>query len=158
MKRFRTSWRTACLLGLAALMVACSSIPLKDRERADRARLEAYASEPQRHFFWYGSFDGWKPVGRNEALLWTTPSKAYLVRVAQPCEDLRFATQIGLRTQMNAMYTRGLDYIKVRGRYCLIDEIRRVDYARLKADLRREREMRQANFVDRPKHSGKPAT
>jgi hypothetical protein len=84
------------LLGLTMALSACSGIPLKAREQAERARLEAYAGVPLRHISWFGRFDGWKPVSHDEALVWTTPGKAYLVQVAQPCEDLRFAARIGL--------------------------------------------------------------
>ena len=37
----RKTLRVAWLFGLAALLTACSSIPLKDREIAERALLES---------------------------------------------------------------------------------------------------------------------
>jgi hypothetical protein len=47
---------------------------------------------------------------------------------------------------LHTVYSRGLDYVKVRGWRCPIEQIRPVDYGRLQADLRRERdEMRQAS-------------
>jgi hypothetical protein len=144
----RRTARVAWLLGVAALLAACSGIPLKEREHAERARVESYAGEPLRHFTWFGRFDGWKPLGRDEALVWTTPRKAYLVRVDATCDDLRFAHRIGLTSTLSSVYSR-YDYVEVRGRPCRIEEIRPVDYARLQADLRHERESRQANVATR---------
>ena len=138
MTKRTSAWRLACLLGAVALLAACSSISLKEREQTERARIEAYAGQPVDHFTWQGRYDGWKPVSRNEALVWTTPLKAYLIRVSQPCEDLRVATRIGLTSVLNTVYSRKLDSVKVRGERCPIAEIRPVDYERLQADLRKE--------------------
>ncbi|HEU4624314.1 MAG TPA: DUF6491 family protein [Steroidobacteraceae bacterium] len=142
--RKRQTLRGVWLLGALALLAGCSSIPLKEREQAERARVEAYAGQPIDHFTWLGRYDGWKPLGPQEALVWTTPSRAYLIKVQQPCEDLRFATHIGLTSTLHTVYSRGLDYVKVRGWRCPIEEIRPVDYGRLQADLRKERQTRQA--------------
>lgn len=139
----RTS-RVAWLFGLAALLTACSGIPLKEREAAERARIESYAGEPLRHFTWFGRFDGWKALSRDEALIWTTPAKAYLIKIEAPCEDLRFATRIGLTSTLNSVYSH-FDHVMVRGQQCRIELIRPVDYGRLRADLRHERESRQAS-------------
>lgn len=141
---WRSTARFAWILGLAALLAACSGMPLKEREQAERARIESYAGEPLRHFTWFGRFDGWKAVSRDEALIWTTPAKAYLVKVESPCEDLRFATRVGLTSTLDAVYSH-FDHVTVRGRQCRIELIRPVDYGRLRADLRREREIRQAS-------------
>ena len=143
MKHRRNVTTIAWLLGVAALLAACSSIPLKEREQAERARIETYAGEPVDHFTWLGRYHGWKAVSRDEALVWTTPSSAYLIKVAG-CEDLRFAHHIGLTPTLNTVYSHGLDYMKVRGWRCPITQIRPVDYGRLQADLRKEREMQQA--------------
>jgi hypothetical protein len=144
--RFRRTLSVAWLFGMAALLAACSGIPLKEREPAERARIKSYAGQPLRHFSWFGRFDGWKAVSRDEALIWTTPAKAYLLKVQSPCEDLRFATRIGLTSTLNAVYSR-YDHVTVRGRQCRIELIRPVDYGRMRADLQRERESRQASVA-----------
>jgi hypothetical protein len=136
--------RIALLLGAVALLAACSSISLKPHEQAERSSIEAYAGQPVDHFTWLGRYDGWKPIGKDEALVWTSPEKAYLIKVAPPCEDLRFATRIGLTSSLHTVYSRGLDYMKVRGWRCPIKQIRPVDYGRLQADLRRERQTQHA--------------
>lgn len=142
--------RIALLLGVVALLAACSSISLKEREQAERARIEAYAGQPVDHFTGLGRYDGWRPIGKEEALVWTSPDKAYLITVASPCEDLRFASHIGLTSTLHTVYSRGLDYVKVRGWRCPITQIRPVDYGRLQADLRRER-MQHAQAEDASK-------
>jgi hypothetical protein len=140
--------RLALLFGLVSLLAACSSISLKEREEAERARIESYAGQPVDHFTWLGRYDGWKPLGKEEALVWTSPDKAYLIKVAPPCEDLRFASHIGLTSTLHTVYSRGLDYVKVRGWRCPITQIRPVDYGRLQADLRREQQMQHAHTED----------
>jgi hypothetical protein len=75
---------------------------------------------------------------------------AYLITVAQPCEDLRFARRIGLTSSLHTVYSRGLDYVKVRGWRCPIEEIRPVDYGRLQAELRAERETQEARASQEP--------
>jgi hypothetical protein len=145
MKHRRRALRIAWLLGLVALLAACSSIPLQEREHAERERIEAYAGQPVDHFTWLGRYDGWKPLSRDEALVWTTPQKAYLIKVASPCEDLRFAGHIGLTSTLDTVYSRGLDYVKVRGWRCPIKQIRPVDYGRLQADLRRGQQMQPSS-------------
>jgi hypothetical protein len=78
--------RLALLFGLVSLLAACSSISLKEREEAERARIESYAGQPVDHFTWLGRYDGWKPLGKEEALVWTSPDKAYLsVQRAEGC-------------------------------------------------------------------------
>jgi hypothetical protein len=151
MTRWKPRTRIALLLGIVALLAACSSISLKEREQAERARIEAYAGQPVDHFTWLGRYDGWKPIGKEEALVWTSPDKAYLINVAPPCEDLRFATRIGLTSSLHTVYSRGLDYVRVRGWRCPIKQIRPVDYGRLQADLRRERTMQDAQSEDASK-------
>jgi uncharacterized protein DUF6491 len=140
MTRWRFRTRIALLFCIAALLAACSSISLKEREQAELARIAAYAGQPVDHFTWLGRYDGWKPIGKEEALVWTSPDKAYLIKVA-PCEDLRFASHIGLTSTLHTVYSRGLDYVRVRGSRCPIKQIRPVDYGRLQADLSRERPM-----------------
>lgn len=44
----------------AAALLACSGIPLKQREAADLARFESYAGAPVDHFTYLGHYDGWK--------------------------------------------------------------------------------------------------
>jgi hypothetical protein len=128
MKRWSKTMGIALLLGIVAMLAACSSIALKQQEHAERARIEAYAGQPVDHFTWLGRYWGWKPISKEQALVWTTPDRGYLIKVEQPCEDLRFADHIGLTSTLHTVYSRGLDYVRVRGWRCPIEEIRPVDY------------------------------
>jgi hypothetical protein len=67
--------------------------------------------------------------------VWTRPSEAYLIEVLPPCEDLRFATRIGITSMLHTVYSRRLDYVKVHGWRCAIEQIRPVDYARLQCEV-----------------------
>jgi hypothetical protein len=138
MNRLRSRICIAMVLGLVALLAACSSIAVKQREHAERARLEAYAGQPIDHFTWSGRYYGWKPVRKEQVLVWTTPDQGYLIKVASPCEDLRVVDYIGLTSSLHTVYSRGLDHVKARGSQCPITEIRPVDYGRLQADLRQD--------------------
>lgn len=128
----------AALIPVLALFAACSNPPVKEREAAEQARFESYAGPPVDHITYLGRYDGWKPIAPDQVVVWTTPFDAFLLKVAQPCDDLTFAHHISI-TQSSArtIYTR-LDFIRFREWKCQIQEIRPVDYRRMKADLRKE--------------------
>ena len=151
MKRWSKTMGMALLLGVLAMLAACSSIALKEREQAEGARIQAYAGQPVHYLTRVGRYWGWKPISNEQALVWTTPDKGYLIKVQQPCEDLRFADRIGLTETLHTVYSGGLDYMRVRGGRCPIEEIRPVDYARLRADLRREHQMERAQAAESAK-------
>ena len=137
MKDASLKFRTAWLLSAPALLAACSGIPLKEREQEERDRFQAYAGEPVDHITWLGRFDSWEPIGRHELVVWTGVNEAYLIKVAPPCEDLQFANRIGLTSTASTVSSR-FDFVKVRGWKCQIEEIRPVDYKRMRQDLRKE--------------------
>ena len=137
MKDASLKFRTAWLLSALALLAACSGIPLKEREQEERDRFQAYAGEPVDHITWLGRFDSWEPIGRHELVVWTGVNEAYLIKVAPPCEDLQFANRIGLTSTAGTVSAR-FDFVKVRGWKCQIEEIRPVDYKRMRQDLRKE--------------------
>jgi hypothetical protein len=130
----------AWLLPAVALLTACSGIPLKQREDAQRSRYEAYAGAPVEQFTWLGRYYSWEPVGTNELVVWTTPNQAYLIKVAPPCENLEFTQRIGLTSTANTVSSR-FDFVTLGGRdrwRCPIQEIRPVDYLRMRQDMRKE--------------------
>ena len=121
--------RFAALAALPALLAACGGIPLHESDQEVRDR-----------FTWLGRFDSWQPVGRYELVVSTSPSDAYLLKVAPPCQNLQFANRIGLTSTAGSVSSR-FDSVIVgqmpgwRDR-CQIEEIRKVDYRRMKADVR----------------------
>jgi hypothetical protein len=135
--------RTVWLLATASVLSACSGIPLKEREQAERERYEAYAGQPVDHFTWFGHYDGWDPIGPHELVVWTDINTAYLVKVASPCENLQFANRIGLTSTANTVYSK-FDFVTTHGWRCPIQEIRPIDYKRLRQDLRNETKQAKA--------------
>lgn len=128
----------AAALVMSALVTACSSIPLKQRQDVQRARYESYAGPPIQQFTWLGRYDSWQPIGTNELVVWTTLNQAYLIKVAPPCENLDFANRIALTSTANTVSAR-FDFVKVGGdRWrCPIQEIRPIDYLKMRQDMRR---------------------
>jgi hypothetical protein len=134
----------AWLLTATVLLSACSGIPLKQRQDEQRARYEAYAGPPIEQFTWLGRYDSWQSIGTNQLVVWTTPFQAYLIKVAPPCENLQFANRIGLTSTANTVSAR-FDFVKVGRQWrCPIQEIRPVDYQRMRQDMRKQAEEAKA--------------
>ena len=128
---------TAALLA-AALGAACTTSP-RQRDDAARAQFEQYAGAPIGSFTYLGRYYGWRFLGRNTLVIWTTINDAYLITVRDPCIDLPFAGAIGLTSTAHTV-DRTFDWVLVNrssspnGR-CHIDTIRKVDYLRMKQEL-----------------------
>jgi Family of unknown function (DUF6491) len=138
----RSLLRAACLLAAAVLLAACSGIPLKQRDAAERARFEAYAGKPVDHFTWLTDYNGWEPISRDQLVIWTDINQAYLITVFQPCTDLMFARRIALHPTADTVYAH-FDSVHVEGWSCIIKTIQPVDYRRMQHDLRQQREAKQ---------------
>jgi len=94
------------------------------------------------------SIQRWSPVGTNELVIWTTPFQAYLIKVAPPCDNLQFVNRIGLTSTANTVNAR-FDFVKVgHGWRCPIQEIRPVDYRRMRQDMRKETEQAKAGKTE----------
>lgn len=126
----------AWLLPVMSVLTACSGIPLKERQDAQRAQYESHAGAPVDSFTWLGRFDSWQPIGTNEVVVWTTPNQAYLIKVAPPCDNLEFANHIGLTSTASTVSAR-FDFVTVHHWRCPIQEIRPVDYQRMRQDMRK---------------------
>ena len=135
--------RSAWLLPVVAALTACSGIPLKERQDAQRARYESYAGAPIDSFTWLGRYDSWQSIGTNEVVVWTTPFQAYLIKVAPPCNNLEFVNRIGLTSTASTVSSR-FDFVKVGHWRCPIQQIRPVDYLRMRQDIRKETEEAKA--------------
>lgn len=143
----------AAALLAAAVMAGCSSVPLDQREAAERARFESYAGKPVDEFTWLGHYYSWEYLGNYEIVIWTTPWDAYLLKVLPPCEDLPFVQRIGLTSTARTVSSR-FDFILVHpegeGRRalpwrCPIKQIRPVDYRRMQHDLRLQKQAARQN-------------
>ena len=140
----RLKFPGAWLLSATALLTACSGIPMKQRRDAQLARYEAYAGPPIEQFTYLGRYDSWQLMGTNELVIWTTPFQAYLIKVAPPCDNLEFVNRIGLTSTANTVSAR-FDFVKVGRQWrCPIQQIRPVDYQRMRQDMRKETEQAKA--------------
>lgn len=135
----RPYFRGVWLLVAAALLAACSGIPLKQREAAERARFESYAGKPVDHFTWLTHYEGWEPISPDQLVVWTDINQAYLITVFHPCTDLMFARRIALTPFANTIYAH-FDSVRVEGWRCIINTIQPVDYLRMEHDERAQRE------------------
>jgi len=151
--------RLAALIPAAALAVLGSAEsgrsagdqpaapPGTPSEQRAFARYSPYAGPPIREFTWLGHFYSWEALGKDQLVVFTTPSDAYLLKVWSTC-DLRFVVNVvGLSSTAGTVTAHG-DFVSIdspaTGRmHCPIEEIRRIDYQRMQADLRRQAQQKQ---------------
>ena len=142
----------AYLLALALLApLGCASAP----KQSDAQRLAMYlehagASVP--HFSYFGSLNGWTPLGKEALAVWTRPNEAYLLQLAGPCPDLDFAPAISISETMHQVSAR-FDRVTPLGRGsmtipCQIREIRQIDAKALKQAEKDLREAKTETRVD----------
>ena len=62
----------------------------------------------------FGRFDNWRAVDRDTVIVWTTPSRAYLLELTRGSPDIRFAEIIGVTSTTGTTYAK-LDSVRVRG-------------------------------------------
>ncbi len=72
-----------------------------------------------------GRFSSWRVVGRDEFILWTSPSKPYLVRIWRPSTSLRFVHTIGVSS--TAGRVSKFDYVIIDGQRYPIKSIVALD-------------------------------
>ena len=152
MRGLKLAWALIAAAALAAPLAGCvtgtparSSPPAPTGTPAEQqalARYLAYAGPPIPYFTWLGHFYSWEPLGKDTLVVFTVPDEAYLLRVWPPC-DLRFVIYaIGITSTARTVYAH-TDSITTNsegtgpGRWhCPIDEIRKIDYQRLRAAQR----------------------
>ncbi len=124
-------------LGLAALalLTACASgPPQKTAQDVALERYQSYAGPPLPYFTWLGRFYSWEPLGKDHLVVFTTSFDAYLLKVWPPC-DMRFVVNaIGVTSTSSTVSAR-LDSVIAGRQRCPIDEIRRIDYRRMRAEM-----------------------
>lgn len=140
--------RIAASTALLAL-AACASSAGPDAA-GKRALYQAHAGEPVPSFRFFGSINGWTPLGDSALVVWTRPAEAWLLALQGPCPDLEFAPAIGLTSQMNRVHA-SFDKVIARGAGamrmpCHIGEIRPLDVKALRAS---EKELREAQVQER---------
>ncbi|HEU0224771.1 MAG TPA: DUF6491 family protein [Steroidobacteraceae bacterium] len=138
---------TACVaLALAALLIGgCAGTRQREGEISDRDRYWHYAKEEVPSFSSLGRISGWRPLGRNELVVWTRFDEAYILRVDPGCFELDTAIGIRLESRVSGMISSGFDWVRVGRDRCRILKIFPMDYRLMKQE---ERELRQQSKQD----------
>ncbi len=134
---------------------SCASMPdVRDAERL--ALYRTHAGEPVNGFQYYGRFSNWTPLGDSAIAIWVGPSRAWLLDLYGPCNDLDFADAISLSSN-NGRVSARFDSVRVHNRNataipCRIKEIRPVNAKALRAEEKTLRARRKAG--EAPQASG----
>ncbi len=133
MKAFKVS-----ILLAAAVVAGCAGLPHREGKEETLERYMTYAGPPVDSINYLGGFSGWNSLGRNKLLVWSGVSKAYLLTVEPTCRDLEFAERVEVTSSTGSTVQSRFDRVRFRNGYrhesCRIEEIRPVDYARMKKD------------------------
>ena len=134
-------FRSCIVFALVAVLAACSSVPLAQREQQ---RQEAYASAagtPVRSFHFFTLWL-WEPLGDSQVVVYTRPSEAWLLDLDGPCQNLRFTQAIGLTSSSGTVFTR-FDKVLTGRSYmpCMITQIRPVDLKQLRVTQEAQRKI-----------------
>jgi len=141
--------RLIAILILAAAAAGCASTRLSDAEQL--AMYREHAGESVKDFHYFGSLNGWTPLGDRALAVWTRPSQAYLLELMGPCAGLDFALGISVTNQMGMVSTH-FDQVIVHDSNsaihipCRIQEIRPLDVKGLR---QAQSELRKAEAVQR---------
>jgi hypothetical protein len=135
----------------ATLLAGCATGPkLSTTEKL--ALYHDHAGEPVKDFRYFGTLNGWSPLGDGALAVWTKPREAYLLELSGRCPDLEYAMAIHITQFGNRVSARfddvlplgaGTSSIKIP---CRIQTIRPLDVKALRAS---EKELREASAVER---------
>ena len=121
---------------VAAMLAGCASTPrMSDAEKY--ALYEAHAGAPVSSFRYFGSLNGFTPLGDSALVIWTRPREAWLLDLSGSCPDLPYTNAIGLTSSMGRVSAR-FDKVLVRSFGsinipCQIREIRPLDVKAIRA-------------------------
>ncbi|HTV84592.1 MAG TPA: DUF6491 family protein [Dyella sp.] len=153
---------------LAAMLAACSSVPVSQAQQQRQNAYAAAAGAPVRSFVYLGRMWSWEPLGDRQLVVYTTPNKAYLLDV-WGCPNLPWTQVIGLTASFHEVQAN-FDKVLAGGPYppCPITQIRPLDLTRLKLAQQSPREVDvqsrndaatppgQAGQSGQPGQSGRP--
>jgi hypothetical protein len=110
---------------IASLVLATATAAAAEPTERPALRTEV------KSFNLVGSLNGWHALDRESLVVWTSPSKAYLIQLQRPSFDLRHAEAIGL-TSIAGRVSAGFDQVLVDGWRYQIKSIQALDadYAR----------------------------
>jgi hypothetical protein len=127
-----TLTRPTAMIFAATLLAGCATVPpISKQDAATEATLLQFAGPPIDSFTYLGRYDGFRTLGDKQVVIFTTINDAYLIRVRDPCINLRIANTVEL-TSSNRTVSRTFDFVLADHERCLIDTIRHIDYAAVK--------------------------
>jgi hypothetical protein len=141
--------RKALLLFAAlAALAGCATNPAQ-RDADKLALYTAHAGAPVDSFRYYGSINGWTPLGDEAIALWSRPSEAWLLDLSGPCQDLDYARAITVTNTFGRVSAR-FDKVLVLGRSaidipCVIRQIRPLNVKAIRQAERDARATTQAS-------------
>jgi hypothetical protein len=121
------------LFATLSLLTGCTGIARREDDQSRLDRYMQYAGAPIDHFTYLGRYDGWQVLGRDQLVVWTSMDAAYLLTVAEPCTGLEFAERIGVSSTGGTV--SHFESIRFDHQRCPINEIRPVDYRKMRRDL-----------------------
>jgi hypothetical protein len=143
-RRAKMGYKTILAVLAALLVSACSGIPQRTSDQEQLERFQQYAGEPVSSVPYLGRYDSWRPLGRDNLVVWTGVNDAYLLTIAGPCFDLPFKQRIAIKSHGPTL-SRGDSVIVGRGQRCMITEIRPVDYRKMKQDAKAKQQEETSN-------------
>ncbi len=135
---------------LALLGAGCATTGLTDAQELDLYR--EHAGAPVKSFSFFGSLNGWVPLGDAALAVSTKPGQAFLLELPGRCPDLDTAPAITVTNQAGRVYAKFDDVLVLGGPHttfrmpCRIDTIRPLD---VKALRRAHKQLREAKAAER---------
>ena len=136
--------KTRMVVGLLALSLGHGAVAATDAATQNAAtqdtaaatateRLDAEAAyEAVERFSTLGGLHSFRPLDRERLIVWRTPFEPYLIELAWPSVDLKFARGIAIDTATSQVHA-GFDRIRIRGINYPIERIYRLTKAQAKA-------------------------
>lgn len=141
--------RIPFLLAMPVLLAACATGPTMQQRASD---FQAAAGAPIQSFNYSGSFYSWEPLGDHSLVVYTRPTRAYLLEVG-PCPGLPYTHAIGLSSMIGQVSVRFDKVFTDRHQFpCYIKGIRPVDVHQVRAA---QEQRRQVQAVSRDASASK---
>ena len=134
--------------GLVASLAACAT-DVAQRDADKLALYNAHAGAQVDKFRYFGSINGWTPLGKEAIAVWTRPSEAYLLDLTGPCPDIEYTPAISVTNhfgQVSARFDKVIVYSRSSVNIpCHIARIRPLDVKAIKQAERTARANAQAS-------------
>ena len=132
---------------LASLSACATDLAQRDADKL--ALYNAHAGAPVKKFRYFGSINGWTPLGDEAIAVWTRPNEAYLLDLTGPCPEIEFTPAISITNtfgQVSVPFDKVIVYSRSAVNVpCHIARIRPLDIKAIKQAERSARTAAQAS-------------